>query len=265
MAVLAGFVWWFGANLAAAAPEWLQAQASSTNPAQGAPVASSQAVDPAAIAALRRMGDHLMSRQSMEILAAFSIEYVLDNNQKVLIGGTSRYRVRRPDRLRIDLTSDVLDRVFQYDGKHFVVTAPGENYFARLEAKPTIRETLIWLAQSFGVEIPLADLFEWGTPEAPVDTIREAFRVGMARIGGVPCDHWAFREEGVDWEVWISHGHTPLPLKLSIVTTTDSERPRYEAVLSWTEAADFPDELFVQSPVPNARRIELLPVRPGAR
>ena len=62
------------------------------------------------------MGQQLASLRSFEIEAAVSIEYVLDNNQKILIGGTSRYRVRRPDRLRIDLSTDVLDRIFQYDG-----------------------------------------------------------------------------------------------------------------------------------------------------
>lgn len=247
-----------------ASPDLLQAQAPPTKAAQR-PGGSAQTVDPAALAALRRMGDHLASLRSFEIRAAFTIEYVLDNDQKVLIGGTSRYRVRRPDRLRIDMTSDVLDRIFQYDGNQFVVTAPSENYFARLAAKPSIRETLAWLAQSFGVEVPLADLFEWGTPEAPKSDIREAFRVGKARVNDTMSEHWAFREAGVDWEVWIRAGDVPLPLKLSIVTTADRARPRYEVVLSWTDAVEFPDDIFVHTPAAGATRIEFLPLSPRAR
>ncbi|TXL71106.1 DUF2092 domain-containing protein [Vineibacter terrae] len=257
----------------AAAPDVLEAQAPApkqapqtkapTRPgAPQPPAASAPAVDPAAVAALRRMGEHLVSLRSFEIQTTISIEYVLENNQKILIGGTSHYRVRRPDRLRVDLTTDTLDRVFQYDGKQLVVTAPKEKFFARLDAKPTVRETLSWVAQTFGVEVPLADLFDWGTPDAPEGDIREGFRIGKALVGGVECDHWAFRGADVDWEVWIRAGDSPLPLKLSIVTTADTVRPRYEAVLSWSEAVEFPDDIFVHAPIADAKRIEFLPIAP---
>ena len=229
------------------------------------PAAKEPAVDPASIAALRRMGEHLVSLRTFQIEASISIEYVLDNNQKILSGGTSLYRVRRPDRLRIDLSTDVLDRIFQYDGKHLVVTAPREKFYARLEAKPTVRETLAWAAQTFGIEVPLADLFDWGTPQASEASIREAFRVGTARIGGVECVHWAFREDEIDWEIWIRTSGTPLPLKLSIVNTADAALPRYEAVLAWTESAEFPDDLFIHTPTDDVRRIEFLPLAPGPR
>jgi hypothetical protein len=222
-------------------------------------------LEPESIAALKRMGQHLVSLRSFEIEATISIEYVLDNNQKILIGGTSHYRVRRPDRLRIDLSTDVLERIFQYDGKDFVVTAPKENFFARLDAKPTVRETLAWVAQTFGVEVPLADLFDWGTAEAPEAEIREGFNVGRARVGGVECEHWAFREAEADWEIWIRTGDAPLPLKLSIINTTDPALPRYAAVLSWTESGEFPDSIFTQPPAPDAKRIDFLPLAPGPR
>jgi hypothetical protein len=123
-------------------------------------------LEPESIAALRRMGQYLVSLRSFEIASTLSLEYVLDNGRKILIGGTSRYRVRRPDKLRIDLSTDVLERILQYDGKNLVVTAPKENFFARLEAKSTVRETLAWAAQTFGIEVPLADLFDWGTGRA---------------------------------------------------------------------------------------------------
>ena len=229
------------------------------------PATKPPAIEPASIAALKRMGAHLVTLRSFEIAAMISIEYVLDNDQKILIGGTSRYRVRRPDRLRIDLTTDVVDRVFQYDGKDLVVTAPKENYFARLGAKATVRETLAWAAQTFGIEVPLADLFDWGTPESSEASIREGFRVGKARIGGVECEHWAFREAELDWEIWIRTGDSPLPLKLSTVNIADPSRPRYEAVLAWTEGAEFADDIFLQSPAADAKRIEFLPLAPGPR
>ena len=257
-ALMAG---WFAVALGAASPPLALAQ---TPPAQppAAPPADDRQVEPEAIAALKRMGQYLVSLQSFEINATISIEYVLDDNQKILVGGSSRYRVRRPDRLRIDLVTDNLDRIFQYDGKQLVVTAPKEKFYARLDAKPTVRETLAWAAQTFGIEIPLADLFDWGAPEASADDIREGFHVGKARLNGIECDHWAFREDGTDWELWIRTGDVPQPLKLSIVNTTDAALPRYVAEITWTERATFADDIFVQMPVPDAKQIEYLPLLP---
>jgi hypothetical protein len=232
---------------ALAAIEGARAQTPPARP-QGA-AAKPPVLDPESIAALKRMGRYLVSLRSFEIAATISIEYVLDNDQKILSGGTSRYRVRRPDRLRIDLSTDVLDRVFQYDGKDLVVTAPKEKFFARLAAKPTVRETLAWAAQTFGIEVPLADLFDWGTADAPEADIREGFYVGKSRVGGVECEHWAFRQADVDWEIWIRTGDAPLP--------------RYEAALSWTEHSEFPDDIFTQAAVPDAKRIDFLPLAPG--
>ena len=157
----------------------------------------------------------------------------------------------------------MLERIFQYDGKDLVVTAPKEKFFARLEAKPTVRETLAWAAQTFGIEVPLADLFDWGTADSPEAEIREGFYVGKARVGGVECEHWAFRQADADWEIWIRTGDRPLPLKLSIINTADPALPRYDAVLSWTESSAFPDDIFTQPPVPDAKRIDFLPLAPA--
>jgi len=246
------------APAAVAAPDVQQAQA----PAGAAPAGIQPVLDPASVEALKRMGDHLVTLRSFEITASITFEYVLENEQKILIGGTARHRVRRPDRLRVDLATDVLDRVFQYDGRTLTVTAPREGYFARLDAKPSIKETLSWAAQTFGVEMPLADLFDWGTPDAPHANVREGFHAGKARIAGTECDHWAFRGEGHDWEVWIRTGDKPLPLKLSIVNTTDPAQPRYEAILTWSESVDFPDDIFVHAVPAGAKRIEFLPLTP---
>src|SRR5687767_10953187 len=88
----------------AQAPAQVPAQAPQAQPPQ-VPAATPPELAPESIAALRRMGKHLVSLRSFEIVATLSIEYVLDNDQKILLGGTSQYRVRRPDRLRIDLST----------------------------------------------------------------------------------------------------------------------------------------------------------------
>ena len=62
----------------------LTAFASAQAQAPPALAAKPPALDPESIAALKRMGRYLVSLRSFEIAATISIEYVLDNNQKIL-------------------------------------------------------------------------------------------------------------------------------------------------------------------------------------
>lgn len=215
-------------------------------------------VDPASIAALTRMGDYLRSLKAFDINAATLVEVVLDNEQKVGIAGAARYRARLPDRLRVDISAGSHQREIVYDGKTLTVVAPRDRYYAQVAARPTIREMLEEAAQRLGVDMPLADLFAWGMSDSQWNAIRESFRVGEAVIGGAPCEHWAFRDRGQDWELCIRTGDQPLPVRIAIVNTRDPARPRFEAILTWTVNPDFADDLFAYAPPEGTTRIEFL-------
>ena len=82
-------------------------------------------------------------------------------------------------------------------------------------------------------------------------------RVGLATIDGTQTQHYAFREAGTDWEVWIQQGDQPLPRKLVIVDTTDPARPTFTTRLTWQVNPTFTDADFAFVPDANAKRIEL--------
>ena len=44
------------------------------------------------------------------------------------------------------------------------------------------------------MEVPLSDLFLWGTPAAPLDKIESAMNAGQDFIDEDLCDHYAFRQ-----------------------------------------------------------------------
>jgi len=97
-----------------------------------------------------------------------------DNGQKVQFGGVVEYRVQSPDRLRVEVRSDRRTRQFVFDGKTITQYAPRAGYYASVPAPGTIREALVLVDQKYDVEIPLADLFFWGTDQAGLDDIKEA-------------------------------------------------------------------------------------------
>ena len=78
---------------------------------------SSEMVMPDAVAALERMGEHLKTLNQFTLSAATTSEDVLDEAEKVMIGGSITYRVKTPDRLSMDIVTDKRERHYFYNGK----------------------------------------------------------------------------------------------------------------------------------------------------
>jgi hypothetical protein len=213
---------------------------------------------PPSVQALEKMGRHLQSLQKFSVSALTSVEVVLDTDQKLEIGGDVSYSVERPDKLRIDLQTDVVKGEFIYDGKTFTYVSPQENTYAQAPAPATISETLAEAAQKYHLTFPLADLFAWGTPDAPIGALVEGFKVGTATVNGKLTDHWAYRTQDQDFEIWIAQDDKPLPLKVSLVDRDDLARPRMTAILTWNEQPDIPAAAFAFTPQPDARKLRFL-------
>jgi len=231
---------------------------------QPAPAAAAER-DTKAIEALSATGKYLRSLKSFAVHADTNIDQVLQNGQKVQFAGTLDYRVQMPNRLRAEVRTDRRHRDFIYDGKTLTQYAPRMKYYATVAAPATIAQTLEMAEQKYDLDIPLADLFLWGTDQAGIEDIKDAAYFGPARIAGKDCDHYAYRQANVDWQVWIQRGTQPLPCKMVITTTQESAQPQYSAVLKWDLAPQFGDATFKFAPPKDAKKIELVPFKPAAK
>lgn len=227
------------------------------------PAAGQETVmDTAAINALDRMGRYLNGVREMEVSATITIEHVLDDGQKVQNSASADLVAVRPNRLRLAVNGDRHQRLFLYDGKTFVLWAPALRYYATAAAPESIVLLADTLEERFDIELPLVDLFRWGTPAAPLSDIRGARDLGPAAVGGVTCQHYAFRQDGLDWEVWIQKGEHPLPRRLVLNTLTDDARPQYTATYAWNMAPSYNNDSFTFVAPPDARAIAWAEARP---
>lgn len=214
------------------------------------------AVAPEALAALEKMGGFLRTLKTFTLRADTTLDEVLDDTgQKIQFGGVIDFQVRQPDRLRADITSDREQRQLFYDGKTLTMYGARVKYYASVPAPPTIRDMLTVAEQKYEVELPLSDLFFWGTDKAHPEDIKAAIYVGPSWISGALCDHYAFRQEEADWQIWIERSDTPLPRKLAITTTEEEEQPQFVAVLTWNITPQLDDALFTFVPPADAQRI----------
>jgi hypothetical protein len=215
-------------------------------------------IDADATNALVKMGAYLRTLKAFQVEATVSTEDVLEDGQKVQMTKTVNLVASRPNKMRVEISNDREPRTFYYDGKSFTLFSPTSRFYATVDAPPTINELITQLDEKYAIDVPFVDLFRWGTPEGDIKDLTGAMDVGPAQIDGVTCEHYLFRQNGADWQIWIQLGDYPLPRKLVITTMTDDARPQHEAVYTWNLAPSFSEEAFAFVPPPDAKKITLV-------
>lgn len=215
------------------------------------------AVDPAATAALNAMGSYLRGLKAFQVQAKVSSEVVLEDGLKVEHRSQINLLARLPDRLWAESVGDIRNRAYFYDGREFTYWAPRYAYYATVPAPPTIGKLADELQERFGVEVPLVDLFRWGAPDVKPDPFTVARDLGPSTVDGVTCSQYAFRQDGLDWQIWIQRGDYPLPRRLVLTTTDDEARPQYAATYTWNLAPSYNESSFKFVPPRHALKIAM--------
>ena len=236
--------------LAPALAQTASAATATTNIAAGT-------LDPEASAALDRMGAYLRSLGSFRLVSDASTEEVYANGQKLQFLQRTTYTFGGPRSLTVKIETDSQTRDVFYNGKTFTIAAPRAGKYLQLPASGTVGEVLTRAYNDWGVDFPVQDLFRWGDASATAERPKEGFKVGTARIGTAMTDHYAFRQTGVDWQIWLDQGDKPLPRKMVITNLEDAAQPQYVAYFTWDLAPTIAADAFDFKPAATDKRIEL--------
>jgi hypothetical protein len=251
----AAFTSWLLPVLAAAAALW---------PVAG--FAQAGDVDPEALQLLRRTTDYVAGMKQFRLVTDTTIEAVLGTGQKLQFGHRVAVTVKRPDKMRAERIGELITQTFSYDGTSLSLNLPQQQYYATAAVPPTIDGMLDAARDKLNVIAPGADLVYTNAYERLVEGLTSAFVVGKAVVGGAPCDHIAFRNAEVDWQIWIQEGDKPLPRKFIVTSKRMPESPQFVSVLSdWETPPDVADATFSFVPPKESRRIDFLPVTPSAQ
>jgi len=231
----------------------VHAQSAAAGTAQ--PVAN--AVDAASIQALKDMGAHLQTLTRFKVSTELTGERVLADGQKLQHSATASIEAVRPNMLRARMFSARAEREIFYDGRLATLYIPAQRSYSTVEFSGNLGELISKLEDRYGIEMPMADLFLWGTPAAPLDQIESAMNAGQDFIDKDLCDHYAFRQGTVDWQIWITTGSKPLPRKLVITNRSDEARPQSVQYFDWNLQPSFRDSIFKFTPPKGATAVEL--------
>jgi hypothetical protein len=131
---------------------------------------------------------------------------------------------RRPDRLYSKVSGDRHNEVW-YDGIGVTFVLHQAKVFGQTHAPETLDKTLDALEERFGIAAPFADYVHSSPAKALIADTTSGGWIGRETLDGAPTDHLAFRDKGVNWEIWIPASGEPLPRK-AIAEFSDNKRLR---------------------------------------
>ena len=157
---------------------------------------------------------------------------VLDNGQTVQLSGARDVRFRRPDGYAVDHRDDITAKKFWYDGKTATLADLNSGTYVTAAAPPTVEQLEMKLRNDYGVVLPLAGLTHNDPLPDLVQRIREKRYLGIHDVEGIACYHFAFRQDDMDWQIWLDAGKEPLPRKIVIDRVNDPGAPQQTIVFT---------------------------------
>jgi len=217
------------------------------------------AIDPEAMAILKRATDFISGLQSFSFSALTTIEMVTDDGQKLQIDHDFVVDVKRPNMMRVVRVGEIINQDFYYDGKALTLNLPEYNYYAIEAVPPTIDAMIPYARDKLKVFAPAGDLLETDAYARLSDGLTAARIVGDTVIGGVPCDHVAFRNPEVDWQIWVRQGPVPTVCKFAITSKKFAQSPNFVATMTkWDTAAKFDDATFSFKPTAKSVKVPFI-------
>ena len=169
-------------------------------------------------------GRELVQQMSAKLAGAAAINVTTTEvRDKVRLSGakepqslTSVYTVKRPNNFYAKMTGG---RGLEswYNGKVLTIAAHNEKVFGQAPMPENINRTLDALAERYDMAMPMGDLFYGPAEKALLSDTTTGGYVGTENVGDTPCVHLAFKDVGVEWELWLPVQGEPLPRRFKVV------------------------------------------------
>ncbi len=216
-------------------------------------------IDPQAKDLLRKMSDYLSSLDRFKVHSEVTQEVILPSGEPLDSDRATDLMVERPNHLRADVTSAMRNVQVFYDGKMVTLYTPKLNVYGEWPAPPTIGALVTVAAKNYGLSFPASDFLFSSPYDVMIRKVKSGGYVGKSLIRGVMTDHLAFRQNDLDWQVWIAEGDKPLPARLAITDRAVKGSPRYIVTLTdWDTTPQLEAAMFTFTPPPDAKKIAVL-------
>ena len=219
-------------------------------------ISPASAADDDAKQILKSMSDYLAGQKTISATFDSDIEVITSDLQKIQFANSGTLLLNRPNEIHATRTGGYADVDMAFDGKTLVVYGKNINSYVKLDAPGTV-DQLIDTLREHGRALPGADLLLSNVYDTLIADVTDAKHIGQGVIGGVECEHLAFRQQDTDWQLWVEHGDKPIPRKLVITSKTVAAAPQYTLVIrDWKTDAPADATAFTFKPPEGAKEVD---------
>ena len=176
---------------------------------------------------VRQMSARLAAAKDVSVTTNEERDVVRRSGAKENVRLTGEYSLHRPDRFHTKMTGH-RNLESWYDGKTLTVAVHNDKVFAQAPMPETIDRTLDAIAERYDMALPLGDLFYSSAEKALLSDTATGGYAGTENVGETPCYHLAFKDVGVDWDLWLPVQGDPLPARLKVVQKARTGQPEVD-------------------------------------
>lgn len=186
----------------------------------------------------KEMSDYMAAQDRVTFDFDSALEVVTADGQKLALASSGSMAIDRPDKVRATRTGGFSDVELTFDGTTVTLFGKAANVYGQIEVAGSIDHLIDELRDTYHRPIPGADLLVSDIYGEMMPSVTDVKDLGSGVIGGVECNHFAFRAEDVDWQIWIAIGDEPYPCRYVITTKDVDAAPQYTVDISNWKAGD---------------------------
>ncbi len=214
-------------------------------------------IQPEADEALKRMGQLLSETESFRFNAHITQDLTMSAGLKVQMYQERNVTVVRPGKLHVISDGDMDENQAWFNEGRLSVLDPLRGVYAQIDGPKDIDGILDHLALERGWVMPLSDMLVSDPYTSATANVQMGLYLGQHRVRDTVCDHLAFRQEGIDWQIWIDAGETPVPRKMLITFIELAGQPQWAVELDgWDLSPDVEVGQFDFEAPDDADRVE---------
>jgi hypothetical protein len=206
-------------------------------------------VDPKADELLKAMSDYMKQIRTFR----FHVRDVLntpEDGEMVQYNHKREVAVSQPYRLKVDVKGDLTNRVIWKNENIITAWRRDTNEYVDIPVKATNEEFIDKLYEKFKINVPLSDFISDDVYAALIKNVKTGTYVGEETIESVECDHLAFTQDNIDWDIWIQKGEKPIFRKFLIKYKEMEGMPVYFAVVTYFKDLDNIEDSAFEADVP---------------
>ena len=226
-----------------------------------APTWAATELNPDADEILKSMSTFLAGTRAFSVSVAIGNEVVTKEGEKLQFNSSAMLVVQRPSHVYVARQGRFADIELFYDGKVVTLYGKSLNAYLRKDVAGTMDDAIAAIESAVGIDLPGTDLLRADPYAVLSEGVTSSGYHGTDYVDGVQSHHLSFREDQVDWQLWVKAGDEPLPMKYVITTKWTTGAPQYSVQFSnWNLAPVIAGDRFTFVVPQGAQKLDTLPV-----